>query len=55
MPDDHEHIRRDWRIPAPLWARVDPLGQESMQLRGVSALGVCLYHLSTRWPMEIAS
>lgn len=25
MPDDHEHIRRDWRIPAPLWARIEPL------------------------------
>ena len=25
MPDDHEKIRRDWRIPDPLWARIEPL------------------------------
>ena len=25
MPDDHEKIRRDWRIPDPLWKRIEPL------------------------------
>ena len=27
MPDDHEKIRRDWRIPDPLWERIEPLLQ----------------------------
>lgn len=25
MPDDHEGIRRDWRIPDELWERIVPL------------------------------
>ena len=25
MSDDHEHVRREWRIPEALWARIEPL------------------------------
>ncbi len=25
MRDDHEHVRRDWRIPDTLWERIEPL------------------------------
>ena len=25
MPDDHEHARRDWRMPDELWERIVPL------------------------------
>ncbi len=25
MPDDHEKVRRDWRIPDELWERIVPL------------------------------
>jgi putative transposase len=33
----------------------DPLGQESAQLPGVSAFGLCLHHVSPSWPIEIGS
>ena len=36
-------------------ARADPLGQESTQLPGVSAFGLCLYYVSTIWPIGIGS
>ena len=36
-------------------ARADPLGQESTQLPGVSAFGLCLYYVSTIWPIGIDS
>jgi hypothetical protein len=28
-----------------LSARADPLGQESVQLSGISSFGLCLYHV----------
>jgi hypothetical protein len=25
MPDDHEKVRRDWRIPDEVWQHITPL------------------------------
>src|SRR5262245_41768037 len=36
-------------------ARADSNGQESAQLSGVFAFGLCLHHVSTIWPIGIGS
>jgi len=42
-------------LDEPFSARADPLGQESAQLPGVSAFGLCLYHVLPSWPTKIGS
>jgi site-specific DNA recombinase len=45
------HAQLDESVPAC----VDPLGQESAELCGVSAFGLCLYDVQTIWPTGIGS
>src|SRR5512132_4169781 len=43
------------QLDASLPACSDPLGQDSAELCGVAAFGMCLYYIQTIWPTGIGS